>query len=154
MFDEKMVRDNEVNPASFEPQYFISLDKKSYVDGMMVALTEGEAENYTNQGLTILSADVFESIGQDSRYIDGEVVQGSPRVVELTPEAAKTIAVSKISEATTRINILQDEIDLGLSREASADELKIWKRYRIALNRLDLSAAPDITWPEMPVDVA
>jgi len=98
----------------------------------------------------MLSADVFESIGQDSQYIDGEVIQGVPRVVELTPEAAKTIAASKISEATTRINILQDEIDLDLSTEAGVAELKVWKTYRIALNRLDLSTAPNIDWPQLP----
>lgn len=28
--------------------------------------------------------------------------------------------------------------------------LAAWKKYRVALNRLDLSAAPDITWPEKP----
>lgn len=142
--------DSDIESPVYEIRYFIGVDNNNYVNSMMIAFTAEEAETYTRQGLLMLSADVFESIGQDSQYIDGEVIQGAPRVIELTAEAAKTIAASKISEATTRINILQDEIDLDLSTESGVAELKIWKAYRIALNRLDLSAAPDIDWPEIP----
>ncbi|MFD3238439.1 tail fiber assembly protein [Rahnella perminowiae] len=142
--------DSDIEQPVYETRYFIGVDKDNYVNSMMIAFTAEEAETYTQQGLQMLSADVFESIGQDSQYIDGEVIQGAPRVVELTAEAAKTIAASKISEATIRINILQDEIDLDLSTGAGVAELKVWKAYRIALNRLDLSAAPDIEWPQYP----
>lgn len=142
--------DSDIESPVYEIRYFIGVDNNNYVNSMMIAFTAEEAETYIRQGLLMLSADVFESIGQDSQYIDGEVIQGAPRVIELTAEAAKTIAASKISEATTRINILQDEIDLDLSTESGVAELKIWKAYRIALNRLDLSTAPDIDWPQSP----
>ncbi|EPA3123637.1 tail fiber assembly protein, partial [Yersinia enterocolitica] len=29
-------------------------------------------------------------------------------------------------------------------------ELKLWKSYRIALDDVDVSAAPDIEWPNQP----
>ncbi|HHS7910018.1 TPA: tail fiber assembly protein, partial [Yersinia enterocolitica] len=31
-----------------------------------------------------------------------------------------------------------------------AAELKLWKLYRIALDDVDVSAAPDIKWPVSP----
>ncbi|WP_244370655.1 tail fiber assembly protein [Rahnella sp. ChDrAdgB13] len=140
----------DIEQPIYETNYFIGVDKNNYVDSMMIALTPAESEDYTRQGLLMLSADIFECIGQDSQYINGEVIQGAPRIVQLTTEAAITIAESKIAEATTHINILQDEIDLGFSQNAGKTELTRWKTYRIALSRLDLSTAPDITWPEIP----
>lgn len=140
----------DINQPVYETHYFIGVDKNNYVDSMMIALTAAESKNYMRQGLQMLPADVFECIGQDSQYINGEVIQGTPRVLELTPEAAKTIAESKIAEATTHINILQDEIDLGFSQNAGKTELTRWKTYRIALSRLDPSTAPNIIWPEIP----
>lgn len=51
--------------------------------------------------------------------------------------------------ATQRIAPLQDALDLG---EATAEEttaLTLWKQYRVAVNRVDLSlAAPQ--WPAVP----
>ncbi|EMG9853476.1 tail fiber assembly protein, partial [Escherichia coli] len=28
--------------------------------------------------------------------------------------------------------------------------LEAWKKYRVLLNRIDTSTAPDIEWPEIP----
>jgi hypothetical protein len=59
-------------------------------------------------------------------------------------------------EASIAMAPLQDAVDLD---DASTEEialLKKWKQYRVALNRLDLSTAPDIDWgtpPKKQVDV-
>ncbi|MXE05818.1 tail fiber assembly protein, partial [Escherichia coli] len=29
-------------------------------------------------------------------------------------------------------------------------KLAAWKKYRVLLNRIDTSTAPDIVWPEIP----
>ncbi|EOY9274780.1 tail fiber assembly protein, partial [Cronobacter dublinensis] len=58
------------------------------------------------------------------------------------------------ASAAAKMAPLQDAVDIG---EATPDEvtmLRAWKGYRVALNRVDTGAAPDIVWPEMPGDVA
>ncbi|MEX0575228.1 tail fiber assembly protein [Enterobacter cloacae subsp. cloacae] len=45
---------------------------------------------------------------------------------------------------------LEDAVELGIATDEEAATLLLWKRYRVLLNRLDLSKAPDIQWPERP----
>jgi hypothetical protein len=45
---------------------------------------------------------------------------------------------------------LQDAVDLNMANTAEIARLESWKRYRVALNRLDITAAPDIDWPPIP----
>lgn len=52
--------------------------------------------------------------------------------------------------ANAVISPLQDAVDIGDATEEELALLKVWKTYRVSLNRLDLSTAPDITWPEIP----
>lgn len=55
-----------------------------------------------------------------------------------------------MSSASTAIQPLQDAVDLDEATDDETALLKKWKQYRVALNRLDLSTAPDITWPVLP----
>ncbi|ADF63937.1 hypothetical protein ECL_04408 [Enterobacter cloacae subsp. cloacae ATCC 13047] len=57
-----------------------------------------------------------------------------------------------MSQANEIIQPLQDAVDLGISTEKEASLLQLWKRYRVNLNRVDTSLAPDIDWPEPPED--
>lgn len=59
----------------------------------------------------------------------------------------KILLMSKASDA---IGPLQDAVDLGVSTAKEDKSLKSWKQYRVDLNRLDISAAPDIQWPQLP----
>ncbi|UVL54715.1 tail fiber assembly protein [Pseudomonas sp. B21-035] len=60
----------------------------------------------------------------------------------------------KLAYASTRIAPLQDAVDLGEASAHEQEALLAWKRYRIALNRLDQQ--PDyplsIDWPPSPDD--
>lgn len=81
---------------------------------------------------------------------------GNPIAVDpppITPENQLARDVSERDEclrkAALRIAPLQDAVDLGI---ASADDialLKLWKQYRVALGRLDLTVTP-ISWPVAP----
>ena len=51
--------------------------------------------------------------------------------------------------AGLRIAPLQDAVDLEVATAAETAALTAWKRYRVDLSRIDLSAAP-ITWPTAP----
>ena len=52
--------------------------------------------------------------------------------------------------ATDKISPLQDAVDLGIATESETSQLKLWKKFRVLVNRVDTSLAPDIEWPEMP----
>ncbi|QLQ64037.1 MULTISPECIES: tail fiber assembly protein [Providencia] len=56
----------------------------------------------------------------------------------------------RLEEANSNITYLQDAIEVGLDDDDYDTKLKAWKTYRVYLNRVDASLAPDIAWPEKP----
>lgn len=54
-----------------------------------------------------------------------------------------------LNYASTRIAPLQDAADLGIATSAETVALTLWKRYRVDVNRADLTQWP-ATWPAMP----
>lgn len=54
----------------------------------------------------------------------------------------------RLDEANKTITYLQDAIEVGLDDDDYEAKLKVWKTYRVYLNRVDTSTAPDIEWPE------
>ncbi|MFP1767243.1 tail fiber assembly protein [Lonsdalea quercina] len=81
---------------------------------------------------------------------------GKPTLIErvLTSEEILAQAVYKKTslraEADSAIAPLQDAVDLGIATDEEAAVLNVWKKYRVLLNRVDTSTAPDIDWPESP----
>jgi len=71
-----------------------------------------------------------------------------------TPEEYIALAETKRADLYAASNAaiapLQDAVDIGDVTEEEMASLKDWKKYRVALNRLDLSVAPDIDWPQLP----
>lgn len=63
---------------------------------------------------------------------------------------AKLERQNRLNEASNAIAPLQDADELDMATEDERAVLSLWKRYRVMLNRLDLSKAPDIQWPERP----
>ncbi|WP_323838454.1 tail fiber assembly protein [Photorhabdus africana] len=55
-----------------------------------------------------------------------------------------------IVEASQQIAPLQDAVDLGIATQEEETALLVWKKYRVMLNRIDISQALDIEWPEQP----
>ncbi|WP_369309194.1 tail fiber assembly protein [Providencia rettgeri] len=53
-------------------------------------------------------------------------------------------------EAINQTTPLQDAVDLGVATDKELMRLNTWKQYRVDLNRIDTSTAPDIDWPEKP----
>ncbi|EEV4001967.1 phage tail protein [Escherichia coli] len=41
-------------------------------------------------------------------------------------------------------------VDLEIATEEETLLLEAWKKYRVLLNRVDTSTAPDIEWPALP----
>ncbi|MBG6243507.1 MAG: tail fiber assembly protein [Candidatus Symbiopectobacterium sp. Dall1.0] len=64
---------------------------------------------------------------------------------------AKRELASRMTVANARIQPLQDAADLYMAKDEEKAQLVAWKTYRVLLNRIDISTAPDIDWP-MPPD--
>nr|WP_236851861.1 tail fiber assembly protein [Candidatus Sodalis pierantonius] len=56
----------------------------------------------------------------------------------------------RMDEATRAIAPLQDAVDLDMATDAEKAALLAWKKYRVLLNRVDITQVPDIDWPEAP----
>ncbi len=54
-----------------------------------------------------------------------------------------------LEQAAIKIAPLQDAIDLGIATDNEVAMLTEWKKYRVTLNRIDITA-PNIEWPEQP----
>ncbi|EPU9086285.1 tail fiber assembly protein [Enterobacter ludwigii] len=93
---------------------------------------------------------------QISSNAEGYPVLTDPK--PLTPEQlqqqAKAQQSALMNAAGDAIAPLQDAVDLDEATEEELALLKEWKKYRVTLNRLDLSTAPDITWPVPPEESA
>ncbi|WP_063657587.1 tail fiber assembly protein [Candidatus Arsenophonus triatominarum] len=60
------------------------------------------------------------------------------------------IKQQKLYDATREIAPLQDAVDLEMATEDEKKRLIAWKKYRVFVNRTDVSTAPDIDWPKKP----
>ncbi len=63
-------------------------------------------------------------------------------------DEAERKKASLIQKASAAIAPLQDAVDLDMATEAEKAQLIAWKKYRVLLNRIDVSTAPDIEWTE------
>jgi hypothetical protein len=73
----------------------------------------------------------------------------APSKDELIQEASRKKERLMI-EASNLISTLQDAVDLDMATDEEKTKLLAWKKYRVYLNRVDTSEAPDITWPDKP----
>ena len=83
---------------------------------------------------------------QPYRYENGEFVKFVQPAIEVAAQQKSTL----LSQAAAVIAPLQDAVDVDDATDEELASLKAWKKFRVALNRLDLAAAPDIDWPAVP----
>lgn len=142
---------DDVQQTSFSTRFFVETDQNSYVVAMFVACTEIEAELCESVKLTEVSADIYKSIGADSKYVSGEVVQGEPRIVPLTKEGADAVRQSLIDSAVQSISVIQLKLQAGRNLTATEKvKLNSVLEYIDALSAIDTSKAPDIEFPVSP----
>lgn len=80
------------------------------------------------------------------------LVQALPTPVEILA-SVNTQRDSLLSAAALRIAPLQDAIDLGTATDTDVANLKLWKSYRVAVNRVpgQVGFPATIDWPTPPV---
>ncbi|MDU1062619.1 MAG: tail fiber assembly protein [Leclercia adecarboxylata] len=78
---------------------------------------------------------------------------GMPVLAEIPIDyvgAAESEKSQRLAQATVQIAPLQDAVDLGIATDVEAAQLSAWKMYRVEVNRIDTSTAPEIEWPSSP----
>lgn len=94
---------------------------------------------------------------QSAGYVIQPDEHGRPAAVDLVLTAEEIIAKNKLEKqkrldtANKNIEILQDIIDLDMSEGDEIAQLKLWKRYRVLLTRVDVNSADvDVDFPLPP----
>lgn len=95
--------------------------------------------------------------GQSAGKVISANEYGSPVLSEPPPPtneqlvaAADNQKAGLIAVASESIVPLQDAVDLGIATDDESARLLALKKYRVLLNRIDTSTAPDIEWPIKP----
>lgn len=57
---------------------------------------------------------------------------------------------SLFNQATLKISVLQDAVDLEMATDEEAAALPVWKKYRVLLSRIDANTSAEVKWPAMP----
>ncbi|HCM9500948.1 TPA: tail fiber assembly protein [Enterobacter roggenkampii] len=119
----------------------------SYPEGVFptdaVILTDEEADTYWKQS---------HPSGKQLGAIDGRPawIDNPKPTQEQSVERAENLRSVLRAGADEQIAWLQDAVDLLEATEDEALMLTAWKKYRVLLMRVDTSAAPDVTWPDLP----
>lgn len=117
-------------------EYYSTLDGSIFVVNKLGALPEN---------VTMIKP----TSGDDVWNGDQWIPKPPPSKEELIA-AAEQEKHALISDATEQIEPLQDAVDLDMATVKEVEMLEAWKVYRIQLNRIDTSLAPDISWPAKP----
>lgn len=138
--------------------YYFSSKKCGFYPSSLKSAYEASPEGWPDDAIPVSDDDYYALFaGQKKGQIITSDSEGRPSLsapATLTREQFILIAQEKLTTqlvlAAKAILPLQDSVDLDIATESELLLLKDWKTYRVALNRLDLSTAPDITWPEIP----
>ncbi|VAL31655.1 tail assembly chaperone gp38 [Enterobacter hormaechei] len=99
--------------------------------------------------------------GQSRGMLISADAEGNPILVEQPdPTREQVIASAQVKKSglmslvNDAIVPLQDAEDLNLATDEEKQRLLVLKKYRVLLNRVDTSKAPEIEWPEVSDNVA
>lgn len=134
----------------------IVVEKESQLEDAKVAFNQIESEYQPLKDEFDVILPVFFEIRENLKVMK----KMSTREVEayLNPPVSKWQLIAEaeqqkqslLAEANNAIAPLQDAVDLGMATDEEKAKLTAWKTYRVYLNRVDTSLAPDIDWPEKP----
>lgn len=65
-------------------------------------------------------------------------------------DAAQQALMLRQQKAESAIAPLETAIRLNMATEAEKAALTAWETYRVLLNRVDTTTAPEVTWPQAP----
>ncbi|WP_442797979.1 tail fiber assembly protein [Pantoea vagans] len=83
------------------------------------------------------------------RYSDGVFTAPVTDAENIMLIASSRLA-TEMDVANRTIAPLQDAVDISIATDGEITRLAEWKRYRVALSRIDTTKALDIEWPVKP----
>lgn len=126
-------------------------------DGIVINTIIWDGENFDfDKGVEQI--EVLEGISVSPGYFYNNGTFSAPPLTEEQIEEQRlqaialnmTIKSESMAQATAAIAPLQDAIDLDEATDEEAHLFKLWKQYRVALNRIDANTAEPVNWPETP----
>lgn len=106
-------------------------------------------------GLSVAEVDASTVSDMDT-LISGNWAYQDGAITAVVPTQAQEVANATSKKAllmrqcTDKIATLQDAVDLDMATDDEKTALTAWKKYRVLLNRVDTTKAPDIAWPDQP----
>lgn len=151
-------------PYGENVQYFVSEDGKDFYESLELFTKKYKLCVDSEKKVASVSADVsrlypagFTVVEVDDLPDDFDIFKGwiftADKVIPLPIDNVANAEREKqrlMSTAVNAIAILQDAVNLEMATQEEAELLLAWRKYRVLLNRVDASAAPDIEWPDLP----
>lgn len=107
---------------------------------------------YTNEEYAEMAMKANEE-SKELKVIKGKLVLVDLKPIQLSDEQViaqnQSRKIALINEASEKIAVLQDIIDLDMQETDEEQQLKQWKKYRILLTRVDASDI-NVIFPEKP----
>lgn len=95
-------------------------------------------------GITLLVPGSYD-VWDGKKWVTDEAAQHQAAI-----ESARLELSRRQSIAVNAIATLDDAVNMEMATEEETALLAEWKKYRVLLSRIDVSTAPDITWPVAP----
>ncbi|MDC9748664.1 tail fiber assembly protein [Proteus mirabilis] len=139
-------RNNEDNIEIAERNYNVALSEFNGIDSKYQPLVN--EYNSISPVFFEIQLELKSLIKMSKKEIESHI-NPKPTKEQLVLKAESDKA-SLIAEATIKISPLQDAVDIGNATDSEISMLRSWKEYRVNVNRVDSSLAPDIEWPQKP----
>jgi hypothetical protein len=114
----------------------------SVADGSEV--TVAETGEYPSGTTTLKPSSVFD-VWDGKKWVTDTDALRAANVAEATRDKAELI-----SQANSTTQAWQTQLSLGIITEADKASLTVWMKYIQMVQAVDISTAPDISWPQIP----
>ncbi|XAY02765.1 tail fiber assembly protein [Enterobacter chuandaensis] len=88
----------------------------------------------------------YMALGGKFNFDNGQIIAAQVDHVDQAQRKKKEL----LTQAESFIATLQDAVDMNIATNEETTLLLEWRKYRIFLNRIEISNAPDIHWPTIP----
>jgi hypothetical protein len=111
-----------------------------------------EFESPSGQDVVIIPDDVIAGIGYTYSVGDfiapAEIVQSKTELIAIANQN-KSVLLQQVNNVTA---IWQTQLALGIITDTDKSTLTTWMKYAQVVSAIDTSTAPNIAWPNSPVE--
>lgn len=133
--------------------YYANIDKNNFLICWLNDEVHSK-EMIPNNAKEVTEEEWINAVSINANFYDEKtsrfVRKEKPRTKDQEISEANEKKNNLINESVDKITPLQYAVDLEMATDDEAIQLEKWKKYRVLLNRVDTSLAPDIDWPQKP----